>query len=304
MRIVDGVDRDGLRQRRLGRRHEGARPTRARSRSSRSSSASARGCRRSGRCSACPSAIDIRTPSGDVHRNQDMWTYWYLQEGEIAVDPKMFDRRDGSAAARHPRRHRRAAPRRRRPADHRRAVGHLLQARPPRRAGRRRTADGRPRVRRRPVPDRERRSGVPGHVVRRAVALHGAVQGLPPLYKDARSGGAGAFTADNFPVFDYMRPNVYVIADSQPRLQDDRRRPRGREGRLRRPLLAARIRSASSASRPATCTGLEQPVSLELSQSARFRAPSRAGVRPQYRRFWGLTPDSFAPRKATDRTPT
>ena len=29
-----------------------------------------------------------------------------------------------------------------------------------------------------------------------------------------RSGGMGAFTADNFPVFDHMRPNVYVIADS------------------------------------------------------------------------------------------
>jgi glycine/D-amino acid oxidase-like deaminating enzyme len=28
------------------------------------------------------------------------------------------------------------------------------------------------------------------------------------------SGGVGAFSADNFPVFDFMRPNVYAIADS------------------------------------------------------------------------------------------
>ena len=28
------------------------------------------------------------------------------------------------------------------------------------------------------------------------------------------SGGVGSFSADNFPVFDFMRPNVYVIADS------------------------------------------------------------------------------------------
>lgn len=28
------------------------------------------------------------------------------------------------------------------------------------------------------------------------------------------SGGVGAFSADNFPVFDFMRPNAYVIADS------------------------------------------------------------------------------------------
>jgi methylglutamate dehydrogenase subunit A len=39
-------------------------------------------------------------------------------------------------------------------------------------------------------------------------------EGCRPLYRDARSGGVGAFTADNFPVFDYFRPNVYGIFDS------------------------------------------------------------------------------------------
>src|SRR5919204_1648377 len=34
-----------------------------------------------------PMTIDIHTPSGDVARDQPMWTYWNLQEGEIAVDP-------------------------------------------------------------------------------------------------------------------------------------------------------------------------------------------------------------------------
>ena len=38
--------------------------------------------------------------------------------------------------------------------------------------------------------------------------------GCRPLYRQVRSGGAGAFSADNFPVFDYMRPNVFVVADS------------------------------------------------------------------------------------------
>jgi hypothetical protein len=28
------------------------------------------------------------------------------------------------------------------------------------------------------------------------------------------SGGVGAFSADNFPIFDFVRPNVYAIADS------------------------------------------------------------------------------------------
>ncbi len=33
-------------------------------------------------------------------------------------------------------------------------------------------------------------------------------------YHHAPSGGIGAFTADSFPVFDFMRPNVFVVADS------------------------------------------------------------------------------------------
>jgi methylglutamate dehydrogenase subunit A len=37
---------------------------------------------------------------------------------------------------------------------------------------------------------------------------------LPLHYRQVRSGGVGAFTVDNFPVFDYMLPNVYVAADS------------------------------------------------------------------------------------------
>jgi hypothetical protein len=39
-------------------------------------------------------------------------------------------------------------------------------------------------------------------------------EGCRPSYKDARSGGVGAFTVDNFPVFDYFRPNLYAILDS------------------------------------------------------------------------------------------
>jgi hypothetical protein len=33
-------------------------------------------------------------------------------------------------------------------------------------------------------------------------------------FRSVRSGGVGAFTVDNFPVLDYMRPNVFVAADS------------------------------------------------------------------------------------------
>lgn len=39
-------------------------------------------------------------------------------------------------------------------------------------------------------------------------------QGLRGSYRNVRSGGVGAFSADNFPIFDYVCPNVYAIADS------------------------------------------------------------------------------------------
>ena len=56
-----------------------------------------------------PMTIDIHTPSGDVARDQPMWTYWNLQEGEITVDPLMFDTAGRRRAAGDPPRHRRAA---------------------------------------------------------------------------------------------------------------------------------------------------------------------------------------------------
>jgi glycine/D-amino acid oxidase-like deaminating enzyme len=39
-------------------------------------------------------------------------------------------------------------------------------------------------------------------------------EGCRARYKEARSGGIGAFTADNFPIFDFVRPSIYGIFDS------------------------------------------------------------------------------------------
>ena len=33
-----------------------------------------------------PAKLDVRQPDGTVVADQPMWTYWYLQEGEVAVD--------------------------------------------------------------------------------------------------------------------------------------------------------------------------------------------------------------------------
>ena len=159
--------------------------------------------------------IDIHTPSGDVARDQPMWTYWNLQEGEITVDPLMFATADGGAPP----------------------VIHLDTDAPLH------TDDGRL------ITDelwgiyyKRDRHGVQGGASPLTVdgdleldpypsttnvddsfpdmwcaALSHAMsrfEGCRPLYKQARSGGVGSFTADNFPVFDYLKPNVYGVLDS------------------------------------------------------------------------------------------
>jgi glycine/D-amino acid oxidase-like deaminating enzyme len=162
-----------------------------------------------------PPTIDVRTPSGEVVRDRPMWTYWNLQEGEIQVDPTMFATADGSAP----------------PVIHLDTDAPLY------------TDDGKL------VTDelwgiyyKRDRHGVQGGASPLVVdydfeldpypsttdidpefpdmwcaALSHAMsrfEGCRPLYKTARSGGVGAFTVDNFPVFDYMKPNVYCILDS------------------------------------------------------------------------------------------
>jgi glycine/D-amino acid oxidase-like deaminating enzyme len=162
-----------------------------------------------------PLEIDVRTPSGEVHENVPMWTYWNLQEGEITVDPLMFTMADGGAP----------------PVIHldtdaplHTDEGELVTdelwgiyykrdrhgvqggASPL-------TVDGD--VELDPYPSTTNVD--PSFADMWCAALSHAMsrfEGCRPLYKTARSGGVGSFTADNFPVFDYMRPNVYCVLDS------------------------------------------------------------------------------------------
>ena len=162
-----------------------------------------------------PETIDVHTPSGDVVRDRPMWTYWNLQEGEITVDPLLFATAEGGAP----------------PVIHLDTDAPLY------------TDDGDL------VTDelwgvyfKRDRHGVQGGAS--PLVVDGDVQldpypsttdvdpsfpdmwcaalshsmsrfeGCRASYKHARSGGVGAFTADNFPVFDYVKPNVYAILDS------------------------------------------------------------------------------------------
>ncbi|HLY50044.1 MAG TPA: FAD-dependent oxidoreductase [Solirubrobacteraceae bacterium] len=161
-----------------------------------------------------PDRLDVHQPDGTVLEDRPMWTYWYLQEGELEIDPSDFVTDDG-----------RSSP-----------VLHVDSDQPLR------TDDGRL-ITEEPwgvyfKPDRTTVQGgaqplpighefqvdpyptgsvEPGFADMWSAALSHCLErfeGGRQYYRQVRSGGAGAFTADNFPVFDYMRPNVYVAADS------------------------------------------------------------------------------------------
>ena len=220
--------------RRLGRRDARCETTRrARSRSSRSSWPSGRGSPRLWEMLGLPEP-DRRSPAGRLGRARacrcgPTGTCRRARSALAPVDARHRRRRRVAGAAR---RLPSPAARRRRRADHRRAVGHLREAGPRIGPGRRPAAAGGPRASSvDPYPTGTRRARLPRPLVRGALALHGALRGLPrrATARCARA-GPGAFTADNFPVFDYMRPERLRRRGLEPRLQDDRGRARDRPG--------------------------------------------------------------------------
>ncbi|MEA2317722.1 MAG: hypothetical protein QOD44_1911 [Solirubrobacteraceae bacterium] len=161
-----------------------------------------------------PSRLDVRTPDGSVAENQEMWTYWYLQEGEIDVDPAVFVTADGSPS---PVLHVDSD------AELRDDDGALITDEPwgiyvkPDRHSVQGGAAPIPKGHEFAVDPYPTGSVDPGFADMWTASLSHCLerfQGARAKYRQVRSGGVGAFTVDNFPVFDYMRPNVYVAADS------------------------------------------------------------------------------------------
>jgi glycine/D-amino acid oxidase-like deaminating enzyme len=142
------------------------------------------------------------------------WTYWYLQEGEVAVAPDRFHTADGALSP----------------------VLHVDSDAPLH------DDDGRL-LTEEPwgiyvKPDRDSVQGgaepltvgpefavdpyptgtvAPDFADRWCAALSHCLErfaGVRGRYRQVRSGGVGAFSPDNFPIFDHMAPNVFVAADS------------------------------------------------------------------------------------------
>jgi glycine/D-amino acid oxidase-like deaminating enzyme len=145
---------------------------------------------------------------------RDMWTYWYLQEGEIDVDPATFVTDDGSLppvvhvdshAPLHD--------------DDGRLVTaeqwgiYYKQDKHSVQGGASPLPKG-PEFDLDPYPTGTVEPGFPDLWCAALSHCMARFEGCRPRYRQTRSGGVGAFTADNFPVFDHMRPNVFVAADS------------------------------------------------------------------------------------------
>jgi methylglutamate dehydrogenase subunit A len=158
--------------------------------------------------------IDVRAPDGSVEPEVSMWTYWYLQEGEVALAPSTFVTAGGRES---PVLH----------VDSDRALhddeGRLvtegpwgIYVKPDRESvqGGAQPLPVGPELEVDPYPTGTVEEGFPDLWCAALSACLQRFEGCRAVYRQVRSGGAGAFTADNFPVFDYMRSNVYVAADS------------------------------------------------------------------------------------------
>ena len=161
-----------------------------------------------------PDHLDVRHPDGSLEQDVPMWTFWYLQEGEVEMPPSTLDAAGGRTS----------------PVLHvdsdqplRDDRGRLISeeqwgiyVKPdrdsvqggaqPLTVGENFEVD--------PYPTGSVEDGFPDLWCAALSHCMERFEGCRPLYRQVRSGGAGAFTADNFPVFDRMRPNVYVAADS------------------------------------------------------------------------------------------
>ena len=190
--------------------------------------------------------IAVKDRDGRLRENVDMWRYWCLEEGTLGVDPGLQKTRDGAHAARHPHRHRRAARLRcRRLADHRRDVGHLLQARF---RLRRHPGGAMPYVVDTPVDEVAVDPYGPAspdfvvgddfaHMWCSALAFcQERFCGQIGRWKREPSGGLGCFTPDSFPRVRHLLRERLCHRRFQSRLQDDRcgqagrRRTSGRPG--------------------------------------------------------------------------
>jgi methylglutamate dehydrogenase subunit A len=171
-----------------------------------------------------PKTISVKTPDGTLHEDVPMWVFWSLQEGTLGVDPELQKTNDGKFP----------------PVIHVDSDAPLysdidgslitdklwgIYYKPDFHFGGVQGGAAPNKVETDPDEVKVDPYGPesPDYIVGENFAnmwcsalahCQKRFEGKSPLYKKEPSGGIGAFSPDNFPVFDVFRENCYVIADS------------------------------------------------------------------------------------------
>ena len=269
-------------------------PARGRSRSSRSSSRSARGSRRCGRCSACPRTSTCASPTARWPRTADV---------DLLVPA-------GGRGRGRPRRRSSTGDGRPSPVLHVDSDQPLhtddgalvtdepwgIYVKPDREsvqggaAPLRRATSSRS-IRTRPAPSTRGSRTSGARRCRTAWALRGRPAAVPAGALGRRRGVHGR----QLPGLRLHAPERVRGRRLQPRLQDDRGRPGDRPGAAGRALVAAAARSATSASRPGTCTRSPTAPTPGVSVRTRFGVDARTSGGTA----WARSPPPTAWRSST-----
>ena len=170
-----------------------------------------------------PSKLDLHYPDGRVVKDHDMWTFWRLLEGDVYHEPHYRDARDLDPPVLHvelmntPVIDQRTGEEL---ADHLYVYwknGAERMDRPgvqggtlPIKLGPKATVDpyGHANDEYQAEPE------FADYFCSAMAQLMGRFEGCRDQFRERRNGGVGAFTPDNVPVFDWVLPNAYLIADS------------------------------------------------------------------------------------------
>ncbi len=212
-----------------------------------------------------PDRLDVRQPDGELVTDQAMWTYWYLQEGEAAFDPKTFVTADGVSS----------------PVLHVDSEAPLyaddgtlvtdefwgVYFKPDRdsiQGGAQPLTVG-PEFEVDPYPTGTVDSAFPGPVVGGAEPLPEPLRGRPRQVPPGPLGRRRRVHGRQLPGVRPDAPERVRRRRLQPRLQDDRRRQGDRPRARRRALVAAAPVPLRAVRHRRPAPGLAQPLPLELS---------------------------------------
>jgi glycine/D-amino acid oxidase-like deaminating enzyme len=170
-----------------------------------------------------PMQLDCHYPNGEVVKGKDMWTYWRLLEGEVYYDQPYLDARGLNPPVLHVEKMNTPvidAATGQQLADYTYVYfknGNERMDRPGLQGGTTPVKIGPQAVTDPYGHANDEYQAEPEFAAYMCAAMAqamGRFEGCRPNFRQRRNGGIGAFTPDNIPIFDWVLPNVYMIADS------------------------------------------------------------------------------------------